>query len=233
MNNNNHLAIRELPECEQPYEKVWTLGVNSLSDVELIAILLRNGSKKLNSIELSREVLKMPDGSYSLIALCKKSIFDLQKIPGIGKIKATMLKCVAEISFRISESGYSAGFKVDEPEILAKRYMDRMRHLDCEQLIAVYLNGGTCFIGDKILSTGTANKSVVSPREIFLNALKYDAVYIILIHNHPSGNPVPSMADREITSTIKEDGEKLGIKILDHIIIGDRKYFSFREHKLM
>lgn len=229
----NHFTLKELPICERPYEKVTKHGVNSLSDIELVAVILRTGSKELNSIELAREVLKMPDGSYSLLALYKKTFGELQKISGIGKVKASMLKCIAEISARISETGLSNGFKVDCPSVIARYYMEKLRCLDYEQLIAVYLNGGNNYIGDSIISTGTVNQSVYSPREIFLNGLKNDAVYIMIVHNHPSGNPKPSEADIKITHTLIQAGDLLGIKILDHVIIGDRKYYSFREHGIM
>lgn len=229
----NHLAVKELPLCERPYEKMWTFGESSLSDVDLIAIILRSGSKEKNSMELAREVLRLSDGSYSLLALHKKPVEELQKIPGIGKVKASILKCIAEISVRISDTGLQYGLLADTPKVIVNHYMERLRHLNYEQLIAVYLNGGSYVIGDKVISTGAVNQSIVPPREIFLNALKKEAVYIILIHNHPSGNSSPSKEDISITENLCKAGELLGIKILDHLIIGDRKYFSFREHQIM
>lgn len=232
-NNNNHLILKELPSCERPYEKALKFGEKTLSDVELVSVILKTGTKAKNSLELSREILKMPDGSYSILSLCRKSLNELMHLDGIGEVKAITLKCVAEISRRISISGYNSNFQVDNPKVLVEYYMEQLRHLNEERVIAVYLNGSNCFICDKVISTGTINQSIISAREIFLYAIDCSAVYIILIHNHPSGNPKPSSDDIRSTQMLTEGGNILGIKVLDHLIIGDNKYVSFKERGLI
>ncbi len=229
----NHLTLKQLPELERPYEKCIKYGAEVLTDTELLAVILRTGTKGENSIELARRILTMPDNNISLTALYKKSFEEMKKIKGIGSVKAVMMKCIGEISKRISVSGYSSSFKVDEPSVLVTFYMEKMRHLNYEEVLAVYLNGSNMFIKDKVISTGTVNKSIISSREIFKEAYECDAVNIILIHNHPSGDVTPSRADVNATKNIVSAGELLGIDVLDHIIIGDRKYLSFREKNLI
>lgn len=228
-----HLTLKQLPESERPYEKCIKYGPEVLTDTELLAVILRTGTKGENSLDLSRRILTTADGSISLTSLYKKSYDEMRKIKGIGSVKAVMMKCIGEISRRISISSYSASFTVDEPKVLASYYMEKMRHLNYEQVIAVYLNGSNTYIKDKVISTGTVNKSIISAREIFKMAYECDAVYIILLHNHPGGNVTPSRNDLNVTKQIMDAGTILGIEVLDHIIIGDRKYLSFKEQNLI
>lgn len=232
-NEKEHFNIKELPCNERPYEKVLLYGEKVLTDTELIAVLLKSGTANKNSIELARDITKMPDGSYSILGICRKSCKDLMNISGIGEVKAITLKCVAEIARRISITGYNTNFKVDKPEVLADYYMEQLRHLSEERVIAVYLNGNNCFINDKIISTGTVNQSIISPREIFINALNCGAVYVIMIHNHPSGDPRPSSNDIYATKSLVEAGDLLGIKVLDHLIIGDKKFVSLKNCEII
>lgn len=228
-----HLTLKQLPKSERPYEKCIKYGPEVLTDTELLAVILRTGTKGENSLELSRRILTMPDDNISLTSLYKKSFDEMRKIKGIGSVKAVMMKCIGEISRRISVSSYSSSFIVDEPRVLAAYYMEKMRHLNYEQVIAVYLNGSNTYIKDKVISTGTVNKSIISPREIFKTAYECDAVYIILLHNHPGGSVTPSRNDLNVTKQVIDAGNILGIEVLDHIIIGDRKYLSFKEQKLI
>lgn len=225
--------IKELPSCERPYEKAFKYGVEVLSDVELVAVFIKSGTKDKSSIEIARELLRMPDGSYSLLAIFRKSFLQLKAIPGIGAVKAITLKCIAEFSKRISTTGYGETFKIDDPKTVSNYYMEKLRHLNEEQVVAVFLNSKNCFICDKVISTGAVNKSIIPQRELFLYALNCSAVYIILLHNHPSGDPTPSNDDISSTDKIVEAGNLVGIKVLDHIIIGDNKYYSFRERGLI
>ena len=228
-----HLTLKQLPKSERPYEKCIKYGPEVLTDTELLAVILRTGTKGENSLELSRRILTMPDDNISLTSLYKKSFDEMRKIKGIGSVKAVMMKCIGEISRRISVSSYSSSFIVDEPRVLAAYYMEKMRHLNYEQVIAVYLNGSNTYIKDKVISTGTVNKSIISPREIFKTAYECDAVYIILLHNHPGGSVTPSRNDLNVTKQVIDAGNILGIEVLDHIIIGDRKYLSFKEQNLI
>lgn len=227
-----HYKIKELPSDERPYEKFLKYGPKALTDAELLAIFIKTGLKDKTSIDIAREVLLKPDGSYSLLSLYKKSLAELKQINGIGEVKAICLKCIAEISERISNTHYSNGISFSTPKEIADYYMESFRHLDKEFFCVLYLDASRRIICDKIISSGTETQTLVSAREIFINALEYNAVYIVLIHNHPSGNPVPSEIDIEVTNSLCKAGNLINIKVLDHIIIGDKKYISFRECKL-
>ncbi len=229
MLQERHVSLKELPISERPYEKFITYGASALTDTELLAILLKTGAQGKTSVELAGEIITLQDGERSLLALHQKSIKDLMQIYGIGKVKAITLKCVAELSNRIAMSALNEKTVIDSPKILADYYMESMRHLKNEQTRIAFLNGSNCFIGDYLLSSGTVNQSLVSTREIFIKAFEYEAVYIILVHNHPSGNPTPSRQDILVTKKIKEAGSMMDIHLLDHIIIGDNCYISLKE----
>lgn len=228
-----HYSIKELPKEERPYEKFLKYGPKALSDTEILAVLLKSGTKDKTSIELARDILLCSDGSYSLLSLYKKSFAELKAIKGIGTIKAISLKCIAEISERIVTSTYSKKMRFVHPKDIADYYMESFRHLEYEIFMAVFLDSANYFINDIIFTKGTVNKSLVSSREIFIKALEYKAVNIIVLHNHPSGNPTPSTDDIEVTKALAESGKLLSICLLDHIIIGDKKYISFREQGLL
>jgi len=230
--STEHLTMKELPAPERPYEKFLKRGAYALTDAELLAILLKTGAKGETSIELSRKILELPEGEQSLLALHQKSLDELKKLPGIGNVKAITLKCIAELSRRISIAAMPEKMIVDSPKLLAGYYMESMRHLTSEQTRIVFLNGASAFLGDFLLSSGTVNQSLVSTREIFIKALSSGAVYIIMIHNHPSGNPTPSREDVSITKKIKEAGSIMDIQLIDHIIIGDNCYISLKESGL-
>lgn len=221
---NNTKQIKNLPKDQQPYEKCQELGIAALTDVELLAIIIRNGTPGASALDVAREILtKKPDG---LLGVQKLEFEDLVSIYGVGEIKAIQILAVIEFARRAAKR--AAGKKLDfsSPKSIAEYYMEDMRHLKQEQLVLVMLNGKNKFIRDKILFIGTVNQSIVNPREIFMEALRNDAVNIVLLHNHPSGDITPSRADLLITRKIREAGDLLGIRLLDHIIIGDRKYNS-------
>ena len=228
-----HYKIKDLPINERPYEKFLNYGPKALTDVELLAILLRAGTSKESVIDIARHVLMKADGTVGLSTLHSKELTELTRIKGIGKTKAITLKCIAEISERISVELNSNSLIFDKPEIVADSYMERLRHLKREEILVVYLDSANKFIAERIISQGTVNTSIISSRDVFIYALSYEAVKIILIHNHPSGNPMPSKADIEVTSKIIEAGKLLDIRVVDHIIIGDLKYISFREVNLI
>ena len=223
-----HISIGELPNEERPYEKFLKFGPASLTDTELVAILLQSGTKDASSLELARRVLTIGE-EISVLALYRKPYEDLIAYPGIGAVKAMRLKCMAELSKRIHLAKRSTHEVFATPDAIAGHYMETMRHLDREQLIAVYLNGGCEMISDEIISIGNANHTLISAREIFMRALNTRAVYIMLVHNHPSGNATPSRDDILITGELKKAGEFLNIPLLDHVIIGDREYVSLKE----
>ena len=226
-----HITMKELPESERPYEKFLKKGPETLSDAELLAVILRSGSQTRTAIELAQDVLCREQ--QNLLNLNRLSMEDLAKIPGIGRVKAIQLKCIAEISKRMTATLYQKNLVATEPKTIAYYYMEQLRHEGKEKLLLAMFDTKNHFLGDEVLSIGTVNSSLVSPREIYLRALDRQAVNIIILHNHPSGDATPSDEDKRITGRVAECGRMLGINLADHIIIGDSCYTSFRESGLL
>ena len=233
--NEMKQTIRELPESSRPYEKCLKWGPSVLSDSELLAVILRSGVPGTNSLALANQILSLTkDTSYpGLLGLLHMSIPDLMKVNGIGKVKAVQLKCIGELSKRMASAAARPRLSFNDPITIAKYYMEHLRHEEQEVLIVMLLDGRNHLLGEQTISRGTVNATLITPREIFVEALKYHAVSLILVHNHPSGDPTPSDCDREVTERVYTSGELLGIRLLDHIIIGDQKYVSFREQGIL
>ena len=233
--NEMKQTIRELPESSRPYEKCLQWGPSVLSDSELLAVILRSGVQGCNSLVLANQILSLTkDTSYpGLLGLLHMSIPDLMKVNGIGKVKAVQLKCIGELSKRMASAVARPRLSFNDPITIAKYYMEHLRHEEQEVLIVMLLDGRNHLLGEQTISRGTVNATLITPREIFVEALKYHAVSLILVHNHPSGDPTPSDCDREVTERVYTSGELLGIRLLDHIIIGDQKYVSFREQGIL
>lgn len=222
-----NLSIKELPVMERPYEKLEAYGPGFLSDAELLAIIIKSGSRYEKSTDLAVRLINAhPSG---LLGLHHLSLDQLKKIHGIGRVKAIQLKALAELSKRLSKASYSMELNASSPGSVANYYMEDMRHLGREHLKVVLLDTKHQLIGDFILSIGTVNSSLIHPREVLIHALKRDAVTFIMLHNHPSGNPSPSPEDIAVTNRIKEAGDIVGVRLLDHIIIGDGRYVSLKE----
>ncbi len=231
--NNNYLTVKQLPETERPYEKCEKYGASSLSDSELIAAIIRSGSKNLRSMDVAHHILNYSKTNKGLIGLNYMSMNDLISIKGIGKVKAIQLLCIAELSKRMAKATNEEGLRLLRPESVANYYMQEMRCLTIEEIIVVFIDSKSKVLHDMVLTTGTVNASIVSPREIFINALQHNATYIIMLHNHPSGDPSPSKEDINTTNRVKEAGLLIGIKLMDHIIIGDNKYISLKEQGIL
>lgn len=223
-------SVQLLPQEEQPYEKLERYGAKVLSDAELLAIVLRCGTKKESSIQIARRIIL--SNHRGLSGLHILSDIELRSIQGIGRVKALQLKAIAEISNRMSKSYAVNFFRVNSPSSVANIYMEEMRYLEKEHIKVVFLDTKNAIIKDKDISIGTVNASLVDPREVFREALNFGAVHIILIHNHPSGDPSPSKDDIEVTKRIVDAGKIIGIELIDHIIIGDGKYLSLKEEGL-
>lgn len=228
---NTHITMKEMPESEQPMEKCFRYGAQTLSDAELLAVILRNGTKNMTALQLAQLFLSKKD--RNLLNLISIPMDDMQKIPGIGQVKAAQLKCIAELAGRITKTSRLKSVKLNEPNSIAAYYMESLRHESKEKLLLAMFDAKSNLLGDEIISVGTVTNSLVSPREVFLKALEYKAVHIVLLHNHPSGDPAPSEADKHVTRRIMECGNILGIALADHIIIGDNRYISFRENGLL
>ena len=215
--------IKNMPESERPYEKCQKYGVKSLSDAELLAVIIKSGTKNKRSIDLAMQVLGADDQD-GLAGMCRLTFQDLTKIKGVGTVKALQILCTIELSRRIAKASLGDRYVFDSAEAIAAYYMEDLRHLKQEHLILMMLDTKNQLIADSMITKGTVNAAMISPREIFIEAMKHEAVNIILVHNHPSGHPVPSQADIEITKNIASVGKLLGIHLLDHIIIGNRCY---------
>ena len=226
-------GILSLPPEERPYEKCLEQGCQALSDAELLAVIIRTGAVGDTSVELARRVLDLGGRQGNLAGLCGLSVQELTSVKGIGRVKAIQIQCIAELSRRMAKSRARDGLCFHDPASIADFYMEDLRHEEREQCRVMMLNTRSMLLAEKQLSVGTVNASLISAREIFLEALKCQAVYIILIHNHPSGDPHPSREDILLTKRVWEAGELIGISLLDHIIIGDRSYISLREENLM
>ena len=233
--NDKKQTIRELPTELRPYEKCIHSGPAVLDDAELLAVILRCGVQGVNSLALANQILSLTkDTAYpGLLGLLHMSLPDLMKVNGIGKVKAIQLKCIGELSKRMAAAAARPGLSFNDPVTIARYYMEHLRHEEQEVLIVMMLDGRNHLLGEQTISKGTVGATLVTPREVFVEALKYHAVSLILIHNHPSGDPTPSECDREITERIYKAGELLGIRLLDHIVSGDQNYVSFREQGLV
>lgn len=218
---------------EQPYDKFKTLGPENLTDAELLAIMLRTGTRGKTPVDLGKDVLQLFGEKWGLLGLHHFSLRDLTKLQGIGEVKAIQLLCIAEISKRISHMQAERKLNFANAKSVADYYMERLRHLEQEQCILVLLDGKNRLISDCMMSLGTVNTTIVSPREIFIRAMKEEAAYIIILHNHPSGDANPSRQDRLMTNRLKEVSELVEIPLLDHIIIGDNQFFSFKQNRLI
>ena len=226
-----HLTVKELPDSEKPYEKFLKNGPGALSDAELLAVIIRSGTNGRKSVDVAQDFLNY--GNRNLLNLYETSYEDMLRIPGIGQVKAIQLKCIAELSRRIAEAKYQERVCLNNAGTVADYYMERMRHEKQEKLLLAMFDMKCRLLGDVILSMGSATSTFVPPREIFLTALRYQAVQIIMVHNHPSGSPAPSAADNTVTERVAECGAMLGIPLSDHIIIGDNSYFSYKEQGII
>lgn len=228
---SEHFTMKNLPESERPYEKFLLHGEESLSDAELLAIILKTGTQKANSLDIAREILR---GNHNnLLNLYDLSYRDFMQFSGIGQIKAIQLKAVAELSRRIAKTNSGYQLKMDNPSSIANYYMEQLRHLKQEQLMCAFFDSKNNFLGDVVISKGAVNYAYVSPRDIFRYAFDYEAVMLILLHNHPSGDATPSEDDIRITRRIEKGAQLLELHLVDHIIIGDNKYYSFKENVLI
>lgn len=227
----NHTTVKELPESERPYERFQALGVQALSDAELLAIIIKTGTRDMTSLELARQLLCECHGNLlNLHALSYEELLDCR---GIGPVKAMQLKAVAELSNRIARTSTSHRLTFDTPESVAGYFMETMRHESREIFQAAFFDTKCHFLGDSLIAAGGADCAHVSVPELFREALKKHAVQLVVLHNHPSGDPKPSEADIALTERIVDGAKLLGLRVLDHIVIGDNRYYSFLEHSVM
>lgn len=222
-------TIKDMYREERPYEKCERFGASSLTDVELLAVLLRTGTIGENSLQLAQKILHPDFGQEGILNLHHWSMEQLLAVKGIGRVKAIQILCLAELCRRLAKAEAASMLDFTAPETIAQYYMEDMRHKKQEVLKLLLLNTKSRLIGEKNISRGTVNMTLISPRELFIEALQKNAVSIILLHNHPSGDPTPSKEDVLITKRVYDAGALIGIELLDHIIIGDNRFISLRE----
>lgn len=226
-------TMKDMPEEERPYEKCQHYGAHRLSDTELLAAILRNGTVGLSALELAQKLLYSFTQVEGILSIHHFTMEQLVKIKGIGKVKATQILCISELAKRLSKAEASIGLSFDRAATVAEYVMEELRHKKQEHIKVLMLDGKDRLIGETNISKGTVNASLLSPRDLFIEALKKEAVSVIIIHNHPSGDPTPSAGDVRITRRVKEAGDLVGVELKDHIIIGDNRYISFLEQKMM
>lgn len=223
--------IKDIPSDDRPREKLTLRGPQSLTDAELIAILLRTGMKGRSVVTVAQDLIAKEG---NLAKLASKSIADLKKNSGIGKDKAATLLAAFEVSRRIlSQAKWHSDKKITSPEDVANIFIPLFRDEVKERFIVVCLNSANKIIKHEIISIGNLNSSVVHPREIFKTALENNAASIILLHNHPSGNTEPSNEDIVITKKVVDAGKMMDIPVFDHIILAGNNYTSFVEKRLI
>ncbi len=231
--SERQLMMKDMPPKDRPYEKCEREGVKALTDAELLAILIRTGNRNESALALASRILAQahPPGILGLLHL---TLPELMEQKGIGKVKGIELLCVGELSQRIWRAlTLEEAPAFTTPGAIAAFYKEEMRHKEQEEMHLMMLNTKQVLIREMLLFRGTINHSPASPREIFIEALRYHAASVVLVHNHPSGDPTPSAEDRRTTARIQEVGAILGIHLLDHVIIGEQAYFSFKERGIL
>ncbi len=219
-----------MPASERPRERLSKYGADVLSNSELLAIILRTGSRNVSAIDLANKLLK---GEGGLRRLYELSFEELKSIDGIGSAKASQIKASLELGKRLRTFKDDVSLYIKSPDDIASIVMEDMRYLKKECLKLIMLNTKNMVISIKDVSIGGLNSSIVHPREIYIEAIKRSSSSIIICHNHPSGDPSPSNEDINVTKRIYEAGKIIGIELLDHIIIGDGKYISLKAKNIM
>ena len=218
-------TLKELPPGERPYERCEKLGAGALSDAELIAVIIRSGSRDRTGVDTARDLI----GEKGLPGLEGLSLQELTSVKGIGRVKALQLQCVFELSRRTNRQRFPERPVLDTPDSVFRLYGRTMAAFNVEHMMLLMLDTKLKLIREEIITKGTVNTTLVGPREIFVAALKHGAVSIVLLHNHPSGDPSPSREDDRITDRIASCGRMLNITLLDHMIMGDGCYYSYRD----
>ncbi|MBX9954479.1 DNA repair protein RadC [Peribacillus simplex] len=220
------MLIRDYPKEERPRERFLQDGPQSLSNQELLALLLRTGSREESVLQLSGRLINSIKG---LRLLKEASVEELTVIKGIGEAKAIQILASVELGRRINNLNDQDRYVIRSPEDGANYCMEEMRFLSQEHFVCLYLNTKNQVLQKTTVFIGSLNASIVHPREVFKEAFKRSAASIICLHNHPSGDPSPSREDIEVTKRLVECGKIIGIEVLDHIIIGEHKYVSLKE----
>lgn len=228
-----NIKMKELPISERPYEKLATYGAEMLTNAELLAIIIKSGTKEDTAVNLAQKILLLNENSQKddLSFLQDISITEFTKIKGIGKIKAIQLQATCELAKRMNKPINQKEIKIHNSNDVANLLMNELRNEKREKAKLILLNNKNVILKIKDISYGNGNFAMIEPKDVLNEAVKLQAPKIILVHNHPSGDVKPSKADFAVTDRIFEAGELLGIQLLDHIIIGNNRFESILGHK--
>ncbi len=225
-----HSSITSWPREERPREKLLSRGASALSEAELLAILLRSGAGGVTAVDLAKALL-VEHGS--LARLATRSIQELRRYRGVGETKAITVLAAIELGRRLASRGPSEAIQIQAPEDVVRVYQPLLRDKRQEVFKVLLLDSANHLLRDVEVSSGILNSALVHPREVFRAAIAEPAASVILLHNHPSGNPEPSSEDLQITHQLTEAGRIIGIPVHDHIIIGETRYTSFAERGIL
>ena len=224
-------SIKEIPLNDRPREKMAANGAAVLTDAELIAILLRTGTAEKSAIDIASE-MTADGGLYKRLAGITR-LNELTNIKGLGQAKAATVLAALEIGRRIASAKPLEKIHLSCPQDVADFLMPRLRYAAKEQFVVILLNSKNKVIGTEVVSEGSLNSSIVHPREVYAPAMLHHAAAIMVAHNHPSGDPKPSLEDEEVTRMLSRSGKVLGIPMIDHVVIGDGNYYSFLENEAL
>ena len=223
------MTIKKLPISERPYEKLQMYGTENLSNSELLAIIIKTGTNEKTSVELAQEILKLGSQDRNdLHFLQDLSIEEFMQIKGIGKVKAIQLKAVCELTKRMSRPIQNMNIRIRIPLDVAKLLMNELKFEKREKVKVLMLNRRNILLKIIDVSYGGTNSAIIEPKDILAEPIKMGApkIILVLVHNHPSGDPKPSVQDLNLTKTVYKAGEMLGIQLIDHIVIGNEQYES-------
>lgn len=233
MTKQQHLVMKELPVDDRPYEKILRKGTTDLSDAELLAVIIRSGSRNDSALSLCQKLLTLDNKNLGFASLLDSSVEELMEVPGIGKVKAVQIKAALELGIRVSRMRKQPGQKISRPDDAFLLLEADMRNLAREELRMILLDIRNRIIRVCKLSEGGLSAAVIHPRDLFREAIKANAASIILAHNHPSGDPAPSEEDIATTRKIAEIGDMMGIKVVDHLILAAGGSLSLRQQGMM
>ena len=226
------IMVRDLPPEERPREKLLLCGAAALSNAELLAILLRSGTRKKSVLRIAEEILAHIK-EQGLAGMVHISVPELAKIDGVGRVKAATLQAAIELGRRLSVQQAARIEIIHGPEDAAHYAMPRYRFEQKEHFAVLLLNTKNHVLGMPEVSVGSLSASVVHPREVFRAAIDYAAASMILLHNHPSGDPTPSREDIAVTERLVKAGKIMDIPVLDHVVLGNERFTSFKEQGLI
>jgi DNA repair protein RadC len=225
------VSLDALPNADRPRERLWALGTGALTSVELLAVVLGTGSGGHTSLELAAALLQVSDGS--LRRLAARPPAELKRSAGVGPAKAARLLAAFELASRLTQESRPAAVRIREPEDVVRLFASRLRDLQVEEFHLLALDSQSQVLRDLLITRGLLNSSLVHPREVFRAAIAEAAAGIIVVHNHPSGDPTPSAEDRAVTRQLVEAGRLLDLPVYDHVIVAGDRFVSFASTGLL